>query len=426
MVSNIINKFKKMDLLKNLSTVTIANVLNTAIPFLLLPILTSYLTTTEYGELDIFYTTMSFLIPIIGLNFYSGITVFYYDKSVDNNAYIGTSLVITILSALVVMGICGVMLIFSPNIVWQYHIILVVVLASFRVINETLSTYWLIAKQTVYFGLFKVIRTVAELLISILFVALFIWGLSGRIWGMVLVSGLASVFVFYVFLQKHKVRLQINKELLNKGLLYSLPLIFHSIGGYILNISDRYFIAGMVSDSELGIYSVAYQIGMAFYILQISFNQAWVPNFMKAINEPNFDKVKIVKQTYWYALISVAVFALLWLCIPVFYWFVDSKFDAGMDIVPWVLLGFLFNGFYFMVVNYLFAMKKTMIIAITTIVVGVINLVLNYFFINLWGIKGAAISTAVSFFLSFVFFWYLSNKYYPMPWFSLKKQKFQY
>ncbi len=419
-LKSIILKLKQADLFKHIGIVTVANIINAAIPFLLLPVLTAYLSTSEYGELDIFYTTMSFLIPFIGLNLYSGITVFYYDKSVDNNKYIGTSLSISILSVVLLLIICGLFLIFYPQIIWKYHIILVVILAMFRVINENLSTFWLISTQTVSFGVFKVTRTLFEILLSILFVVFFLWGVLGRIWSMLLVSGLASSYVLYIFVRKYKVKLIIDKILLRKGLLYSVPLILHSIGGYILNISDRYFIAGMVSDSELGIYSVAYQIGMAFYILQISFNQAWVPYFMKTINAPDFNKNKIVKQTYLYAIVSIAVFAILWLCIPIFYWFVDIKFHSGMNIVPWVLLGFLFNGFYLMVVNYLFAMKKTVIIATTTIIVGIINLFLNYFFIDLWGIKGAAISTAVSFFCSFIFFWYASNRYYPMPWFNLK------
>ncbi len=417
-ISNILSRLKSMDLLRNISTITIANVLNTAIPFLLLPVLTSYLSTAEYGELDIFYTTMSFLTPIIGLNFYSGITVFYYDKSVNNNKYIGTSLTISFLSTALVLLLCFFLLLISPDTIWKYHIILVVILALFKVVNETLSTFWLIKKKTFYFGLFKVIRTITEILLSLILVIVFLLGVLGRIWGIVLVSGMSSMFVMYFFLKHYNIKFIIDKELLGKGLRYSIPLIFHSIGGYILNISDRYFIAGMVSDSELGIYSVAYQIGMAFYIIQVSFNQAWVPNFMKKINEGNFDKLKMVKHTYLYAFISIIVFAVLWICIPLFYWFVNYKFHSGMNIVPWVLLGFLFNGFYFMIVNYLFALKKTTIIATTTIVVGIINLILNYYFIAFWGIKGAAISTAISFFLSFTFFWYLSNKYYPMPWFS--------
>lgn len=407
-----------MRLLKNISGVTLANILNAGIPFLLMPILTNYLTTTEYGRLDIFTTTMSFLIPLVGLNFYAGITVFYHDKKINNAKYVGTSLSITLLMGVGLLLITGMVYLLLPHLFFKYYLPFIVLFALFKVISETISTYWLLSESIFFFGLFKVSRTLLELLLSILFVVVFLWGLNGRILAMGIVALGASLLSVIVFIKKHQVRLRIDKKLLKIGLAYSVPLIFHSIGGYILNISDRYFIDGMVSTSELGIYSAAYQVGMSFYVLQISFNQAWVPYFMRTINNENFNKLKMVKYTYLYAVLSVIIFFLIWLLVPVFYYFIGDEFQSGQSIVVWVLLGFLFNGFYYMVVNYLFYLKKTNIIATTTIIVGIINLVLNYFLIPIYGIKGAAISTAISFFISFVFFWWISNKYYPMPWFG--------
>lgn len=407
-----------MKLLKSISGITLANMLSVGIPFLLMPILTNYLTTTEYGQLDIFTTTMSFLFPLIGLSFYSGITVFFHNKEIDNAKYIGTSLSLSILMGIGMLILTGVIYLFSPLLFFKYYIPFIVLFALFKVINETISTYWLLSENVLFFGVFKVSRTLLELLLSILFVVLFLWGLKGRILAIGIIGLIANLLVISIFIKKYKVRLAIDKKLLKIGLAYSLPLIFHSIGGYILNISDRYFIDGMVSTAELGIYSVAYQIGMSFHILQISFNQAWVPYFMRIISNENFDKIKMVRQTYILSLVSIIVFFILWFLVPVFYYFVGKEFQSGQDIVIWVLLGFLFNGFYLMVVNYIFYLKKTSIIATTTIVVGIINLILNYYLIPIYGIKGAAISTAISFFMSFVFFWWISNKYYPMPWFS--------
>lgn len=392
--------------------------LSVGIPFLLMPILTNYLTTTEYGQLDIFTATMSFLFPLIGLSFYSGITVFFHNKEIDNAIYIGTSLSLSILMGVGMLILTGFIYLFYPVLFFKYYISFIVLFALFKVINETISTYWLLSENVLFFGVFKVSRTLLELLLSILFIVVFLWGLKGRILAIGIIGLVANLLVISIFIKKYKVRLAIDKKLLKIGLAYSLPLIFHSIGGYILNISDRYFIDGMVSTAELGIYSVAYQIGMSFYILQISFNQAWVPYFMRIISNENFDKIKMVRQTYILSLISIIVFFILWLLVPIFYYFVGKEFQSGQDIVVWVLLGFLFNGFYLMVVNYIFYLKKTSIIATTTIVVGIINLILNYYLIPIYGIKGAAISTAISFFMSFVFFWWISNKYYPMPWFS--------
>lgn len=409
-----------MKLLKNISVTTIANVLNAGIPFLLMPVLTKYLSTYEYGQLDIIVTTISFLVPLIGLNFYSGITVFYHDKKINNQIYVGTSLVLTVLSGIIVLFFTGIIYFLNQDLFFKYYIPFIVIFAMFKVISETLSTYLLISQQVFSFGVFKVSRTLLELLLSILFVVLIFLGIKGRILGMGITAFLSFCFALYYFKRKIKVSFSLDKKYLKLGLAYSLPLIFHTIGGYLLNISDRYFIDSMVSTSELGVYSVAYQVGMSFYILQISFNQGWTPYFLKKISTDDFDKLLMVKYTYIYAIISVLVMLLIWWVTPVFYFFIDDDFHSGQFIVPWILLAFLFNGFYLMVVNYLFALKKTAVIAKTTIIVGIFNLILNYFFIPKMGIKGAAISTVISFFASFIFFWWISNKFYPMPWFKFK------
>jgi Na+-driven multidrug efflux pump len=76
-----------------------------------------------------------------------------------------------------------------------------------------------------------------------------------------------------------------------------------------------------------------------------------------------------------------------------------------------------------MVVNYIFFIKKTHLISIITFSTAALNLVLNYFFITLYGSVGAAKATALCMFIEFVAVWMLANKLYPMPWFKLSLGK---
>lgn len=78
----------------------------------------------------------------------------------------------------------------------------------------------------------------------------------------------------------------------------------------------------------------------------------------------------------------------------------------------------------FMVVNYIFYVKKTYILAWITFLSAAINIVLNYFLIRANGAIGAAQATAITFFVSFILTWILSAKVYNMPW--LLKIKSEY
>jgi len=106
--------------------------------------------------------------------------------------------------------------------------------------------------------------------------------------------------------------------------------------------------------------------------------------------------------------------------IPIiFKYFVGAHFAPALQYCFWITLGFVFQGMYFMVTNYINFAEKTHLQALVTICVGIFNIPLNYFCIRYFGAMGAAISFAAIFFMFFVFTWLLSAKVYHMPWLKM-------
>jgi Na+-driven multidrug efflux pump len=75
-----------------------------------------------------------------------------------------------------------------------------------------------------------------------------------------------------------------------------------------------------------------------------------------------------------------------------------------------------------MVVNYIFFEEKTEYLAGVTFITAIINVGLNFLFINTYGAIGAAIATTITFFIKFVFVWYLSSRVHKMPWNIIKSK----
>jgi Na+-driven multidrug efflux pump len=73
-------------------------------------------------------------------------------------------------------------------------------------------------------------------------------------------------------------------------------------------------------------------------------------------------------------------------------------------------------------VNYFFFLKKTVPVSIITFLSAMINLVLNYFLILNYGAVGAAQAAVIAFLVQFIIMWYISAKYYPMPWLFFTKK----
>lgn len=78
----------------------------------------------------------------------------------------------------------------------------------------------------------------------------------------------------------------------------------------------------------------------------------------------------------------------------------------------------MLEGFYYVVVNYIFYFKKTSSLAKITFTVSILHVGISFLFVKLFGIVGAGYALVISGVIQFVLIWHLSNKIYPMPWFS--------
>lgn len=414
---------KNKKLVKNISLFTFFNVINSAIPFLLLPLLTTYLSPEDYGVVDIFYNISMIATPLIGLSVVQSISRYYFEE-VDLSKFVTTVfLILTSFGSLVLFASIFI------SLAWQdfflsYNIppliiVFAMVYTLFTQLAEILLTLWRVSYSTAKFGFFRIAKTLADLGLSILLIVSFNMGWEGRILpqlAMAVLFGMIAIVIIYK--KGYLIKNGYNKNYKGKILSFSLPLIFHSLGGHIIGFSDRFFILFILGLDNVGIYSVAYQIGMVIALLQNSFNQAWVPFFFEKLkNDNEAEKLNIVKITYGYFVLLVIMVIIFYFATPIIYqYFIGDAFTSGAEVVLWILMGYAFNGMYKMVVNYLFFLKKTNWIAFATLGSAVLNLGLNYILININGLVGAAQATTITFFILFIVVFFLSNKAYKMPW----------
>lgn len=411
------------NLIKNISFFTFFNVINSAIPFLLLPVLTVYLTPEDYGIIDIFFNISLIATPLVGLSIVQAISRYYFED-IDLPKFVATVLLVLIKIGVILIGLAILISFFADDLLESFDIppfllVVAVVYTLFSQICEIVLILWRVSYKTVNYGIFRVCKTLLDLGLSIVLIVSFNMGWSGRIIPQVLVAiafGLLACFLLYK--NGYLAHLKIHKEYKSKALSFSTPLIFHTLGGSIIGFSDRFFILVMLGLDNVGIYSVAYQIGMVIALVQNSFNQAWVPFFFEKLKENKFtEKLKIVKITYvYFVLMLVLAAAFYWVTPFIYTYFIGDAFNAGESVVLWVLLGYAFQGMYKMVVNYLFYLKKTKTIAYCTLFTMVLNLVLNYFMIEMNGINGAAQATLISFIALFIIVFITSKRNFEMPW----------
>jgi len=415
-----------MKLAKNLSIFTFFNLVNVGIPFLLLPILTTYLSASDYGIIDIFNGIVKLFTPILGLSIIYSINRYYFEDDIDLKAFVHTVFKSLVKYSLYSCLIISVLIIVIGDKYFASFglpvkiLIYATIYILFSQLSEVILILWRASYKTVNYGIFRVSKTILDIFLSVLLVVQFDFNWQGRIVPQTIISIVFGLFSLYILYKQKYIfnNLNFNKEYQKKALSYSLPLIFHSLSGYIIATSDRFFILFIEGIESTGIYGVAYQIGMVIGLFQNSFNQAWVPFFFSSLNKKSKEiNIKIVKITYIYFILLFVVVIFFYFATPLFYkYLIGGQFQKGIEIVVWILLGYAFNGMYKMMVNYLFYIKRTKEIAIYTTLAAILNLVLNYFLIKLNGMIGAAQATAISFLFLFIVVLIAAKKAYKMPW----------
>lgn len=398
-----------------------SNVLNAAIPFLLLPILTRVLLPAEYGVLAMFNASLGVLGAFTGLSVHGAVNVRFVDRqNLDFPRYVGSCLCVLLISTFATLAVVALFLkpLSTFTAVPPLWLLLAVVASGFNFLIQVRLGIWLMAKAPVAYGSFQVLLSLLNLILSLIFVLIMKLGYDGRLLGQTIaIAAFASLALFSLTREKW-VTFRPSWEYMREALAFGVPLIPHVIGGFLLAFADRFIVNKSLGLDAAGIYMVAVQIGMGMGLFADAFNKAFVPWLYEQLASNNQAvRQRIVKGTWLYfgvALGAASVVALL------SYWIVSIV--AGPDYVgaakalAWLAVGQAFNGMYLMVTNYLFYTRKTKILSLVTLLSGSLGLTLTWFLVPEYGITGAGMSFSIAMCLRFLMTWALAQRVYPMPW----------
>lgn len=397
------------------------NILNRAIPFFLLPILTRYLTPEDYGIVSMFGIVVNILVSFVGINTHGAIARNYYDKTkYEMKNYISSTFMILILSVSIisVLFLIGGQYLASLASLPSMFIWVALLIAIAQFITKVTLVLWQVQKQALQYGLFSFGNSTSNVLLSIVFVVGLGFSWQGRIYAQ-LISAILFLFLAILFLLKNGwLGKEVNRNDFNDALKFGFPLIPHIVGAILITMIDRFFITQYSGIAETGIYTVGYQIGTIINVLATSFNQAYTPWLYGKLKLNSLAiKKKIVKFTYIYFFVIILLAVILTILSNLFLvYFIGEEFTKSTVYVGWIALGYAFHGMYFMVSGYIFYSKKTKYLGVVMGILALMNILLNIFLVPLYGAIGSAYATTVVYLIEFIIIWFISSKIYSMPW----------
>lgn len=394
MVRKIVKKYKSLSLQAKASLwFLLCSVLQKGIATITTPIFTRIMSASEYGHFNVFVSWQGIVTSFIILTLPWGVVeqglIKYSDvRQKFNSATLG--LMTTL--ALIWFGIYWAFRDFWNAILsltTQQMICLFLIIWS-----TSVFTFWSINQRIDYkykkLTTLTLIIAVLNPIIGFLLVVNSDDKVTARIIGLAVVETVVYSVLYFQMMSRGRV--YYSKTIWLYAIKFNIPLIPHYLSQRILNNSDRIMIQSMVGASEAGIYSLAYSLSLLMTIVNQAIQGAlnpWIYNKLK--EKKGYELKKVVYPT----LLIVALMNLLLIAFApeVLIVFAPPAYFDAIWIVPPVAMSVFFMFLYGFFANIEFYYEKTRQMSIATMVGAVINVILNFYFIRLYGYYAAGYTT---------------------------------
>lgn len=411
-IRNCINKYKTIPVEAKASIwYTVCNILQKGISFIVIPIYTRILSTTEYGEYSVFQSWLNILIIFATLNLYCGVfTKAMVDYSNDRDCYTscmqGLSTLLTI----------GLFLIYLCRIrYWNSFFEMettTVILMFFYFIFYPAITFWSVRQRVEYKYKSMVSMTllvsVATPVISLLLLFYTDLRANAVIWGYLIVQGAAGAF-FYVY-NFVKGKTFYDKKYWIHALKFNLPLIPHYLSLIVLGQADRIMIAKYCGSDKTAIYNLAYQVSMLMNIFIAAINNSLVPWTYEKLKDKAYTIIKKICNSLSIVIATMTVGAIL-IAPEIIKVLGTDEYLEAIWVIPSVAISVYFTFIYGLFSNVEFYFGATKYVMVASVIGAMLNIILNAMFIPKYGFIAAGYTTLLCYFVfMFLHFIFMRKK----------------
>lgn len=237
-------------------------------------------------------------------------------------------------------------------------------------------------------------------------------------------NAIASAFSLVVLLPDifKNLSLQIKLNELKDMLKFGIPYLPAGLASMVIQVIDRPILQKLTNESAVGIYSANYKLGIFMMLYVSMFQYAWQPFFLNNAKEKNAREIFAKVLTYFVlvgavVLVMISLFIDNLVKIQIFHKsIIQAAYWSGLNIIPIVLLAYLFNGIYVNLTAGIFIESKTKYIPYITGFGALVNVVCNFLLIPVMGITGAAFATLASYLFMAAVLYFVVQRFYRIEY----------
>ncbi|CNA69535.1 capsule biosynthesis repeating unit flippase Wzx [Streptococcus pneumoniae] len=392
---------KYKELAKNTGIFALANFSSKILIFLLVPIYTRVLTTTEYGFYDLVYTTIQLFVPILTLNISEAVMRFLMKDGVSKKSVFSIAVLDIFIGSIAFALLLLVNNLFSlSDLISQYSIYIFVIFVFYTLNNFLIQFSKGIDKIGVT-AISGVISTAVMLAMNVILLVVFDWGLLGFFIANVCGYVIPCIYIVSRLRLWELFEIKIDKKLQWEMVYYALPLVLNILSWWVNNTSDRYIVTAIVGIQASAIISVAYKIPQILSTISAIFIQSWQISAIKIQEDKSGTTFVSNMLLYYNALLLIIASGIILFVKPISNILFGISFYSAWELVPFLIISSLFNAISGCIGAIMGAKMDTHNIAKSALVGMIANIILNIVLTFLMGPQGITISTLIASFLIF-------------------------
>lgn len=399
----------------------VPNLFLRGLTFLLTPVYARAMSAGDYGSLGVATTIGSIASVALCLSLHGSVTRlhFEYETEAEQRSFYGTLLafmvtVPTVATAILhVLGSEGYLDVFA-SVKFDPHLRLVLWTALAQSFLPLPTAMYMVREQPVKVGVLNTIAAVTQLGLTLLFVVVLKQGLLGALRAGLYSAAITAVVAIGIVARNAS--LHFSRATLTRALRFSVPLVPHALAAWALSISDRLVLERFVTREDLGRYSIGYLFSFAVGLFAQSITTPLGPAANRQLKDPSSAHNVPPLGTYAFVAIAAAALPAAVFADEAIAIIAPPIYRAAAPVVPWVVLGGVFQGAYLILSTGTWFSMKTRWIPAVTALGAIVNVGTNLVFVPRYGILAAAVDTAVAYGVMAVAHALLAHKMHPIKW----------
>ena len=412
---------KSIKFLKNAGIYFFGNVLTKILAFLLIPLYTNLIDSSNYGYYDLVVSILTLIIPIVFFQIWDGMFRFIYDYKDVKKKYsiITNGLIVSFVSIFIYLF--GILIVYqfveirNPILVFLYGITL-----AFQYIYGTVSRTF---EKNKLYAMSGILNTFVNLILNVILILIFKLDIEA-----LYISVIAGNFVQIFLIERNikplknfKVK-DISKTLINKMVKFSMPIAITTISFWLLTGYSKVLISHKLGMSENGIFAIGMRFASALTMIVSVLQMSWHEFSFSIIEDENKKKYYSKGIELFFKSILAGIILVIPATKIVFPYFVANEYYNAIYIMPIIYLYTAMNAFSGFVSTQFLAEKDSKTTLYSTIVAALLNVILSNMLIEKYELLGITLALLISFSVNMLIRMFLLNRKFNIK--LLKKDIF--